>query len=66
MEPGRPIRVATCHQRQIDFHSIVRGLSGEGLGVLALTQTIIGVASVLDFGIGRAFVQVVAKPPGGG
>lgn len=40
---------------------IVRGLGVERFGVLALTWAIIGAASMLDFGIGRALTQVVAS-----
>jgi O-antigen/teichoic acid export membrane protein len=40
---------------------IVRGLGVERFGVLALTWAIIGAASMLDLGIGRALTQVVAS-----
>jgi O-antigen/teichoic acid export membrane protein len=53
---GLPLAVAVV---AVPF--IVRGLGVERFGVLALTWAIIGVASILDFGIGRALTQVVAS-----
>ena len=53
---GLPLAVAV-----VSVPLIVGTLGVERFGVLALTWAIIGAASMLDFGIGRALTQVVAS-----
>jgi len=45
---------------------LIRGLGKERFGVLTLAWTLIGYASLFDFGLGRALTQLVAKKLGAG
>jgi O-antigen/teichoic acid export membrane protein len=45
---------------------LIRGLGNERFGVLTLAWALIGYASLLDLGLGRALTQLVAKKLGAG
>ncbi len=45
---------------------LIRGLGKERFGVLALAWSLIGYAGLLDFGLGRALTQLVARKLGNG
>src|SRR6266853_237853 len=45
---------------------LIRGLGNERFGVLTLTWTLIGYASLFDLGLGRALTQLVARKLGAG
>ena len=45
---------------------LARGLGEERLGILLLVWTVVSLASVLDFGVGRALTQMIAVRRGSG
>jgi O-antigen/teichoic acid export membrane protein len=45
---------------------LIRGLGADRFGLLTLTWTVIGYASVFDLGLGRALTQLVARKLGAG
>ncbi len=45
---------------------LARGLGEERLGILLLVWTVVSLASILDFGVGRALTQMIAARRGSG